>query len=242
MAAGGGVWTKGAFFSAAHIEFAAKFYHDTPPMIKADIGRMTAAEAAEFKKELDDGLADEAANEAALAKLGGPPTAAAVQAAQSVEAKISDQKYESAHFFDVDGNTVLAKDGNKNSVVFDDADVQKMAGTVLTHNHPSGGSFSPEDIALGSTGSLKEVRAIGTNPLGEQFIHRMRPPKGKTWPDIHEIQMAVSLADSKIKAKFWPKISSGQMSIAEANAYHWHEVWTIASKNLGLVYEREKLN
>lgn len=70
--------------------------------------------------------------------------------------------------FDESGKQLFEKTSNQvDCVHFDQDEVEKMNGNILTHNHPGGTSFSAADISLMIINNLKEIRAV---TLGGTFI------------------------------------------------------------------------
>ena len=174
---------------------------------------------------------------------GGSSTGKVSSSLASVErGEAFSQKSETAHAFDKDGNPILTKGGNENTVTFTDDDVNALYGATLTHNHPSGTSFSPSDIAFASTSRLNEIRAYGTNSLGQKVIHSAKPGV-RGWPKPSEIERRIPILSDAVRYSLLQKIDAGEMSLDEANAGHWHATWTRLSETMPLnfVYERTVL-
>ncbi|CAK7063075.1 MAG: hypothetical protein ENTB_02870 [Enterocloster aldenensis] len=69
---------------------------------------------------------------------------------------------------------------------YDDIEWDAMPGGVLTHNHPSGATFSDADIFMLYTSGLKELRAVGRDG-----VYVMRRPL--EWPS--ELDTMEKIAD-----------------------------------------------
>lgn len=116
-----------------------------------------------------------------------------------------------------------------------------VKGTILTHNHPSGNSFSSQDINFMLAHGLHEIRAVS-----KKHIHRMQPPEH--WPDkptqqdLDNMYSSLAHIENGVKSEFWDAINSNRMSVDQAQERHWHEVWTRAAKQLGFRYERSEWN
>lgn len=83
---------------------------------------------------------------------------------QKIEKRISGDKVETAYLLDKSENVVFSKTDNATDYVcFTNEQVNSMRGNILTHNHPSGSTFSKEDVELLVTSGLKEIRAAGKN-------------------------------------------------------------------------------
>lgn len=180
---------------------------------------------------------------------GPPVTPAAGRSARRVlratEQRIRTQPFESAYVYDTSGNLLLHKDGQQYSVGFTRAEVARMKGGVFTHNHPgglqypssdprsAGNSFSPDDINVAVLAELAEIRAVTPK---RRFS--MRPGPGAPWPDAHVIQAEYDRADREVSARNWQLVRTGARTIAQAEAWHFDEVWTIVAKRLGLRYRK----
>ncbi len=72
---------------------------------------------------------------------------------------ISGNPYETAVLYNSNGERVFIKKGKKDKVTFTKTEISKMKNGVLTHNHPNGTVFSPDDINMLRRGELSEIRA-----------------------------------------------------------------------------------
>lgn len=79
-----------------------------------------------------------------------------------VERNISQNNYETAVLFDEFGNVVFEKQGDLKHVSFDETEIKKMKGCVLTHNHPNGSVPTASDINMLRRGVLSEIRACNS--------------------------------------------------------------------------------
>jgi NAD+--asparagine ADP-ribosyltransferase len=154
---------------------------------------------------------------------------------RSIEKDIRNQSYETAAIVDSKGSILLRKDGSKDYVPFTDSEVKLMRGASITHNHPSDNSFSPEDGYVLVLSGASEIRAVG-----KKWTHSLKPSLGKELDPIR-VKSQIGALDSMVKQKFLREINTGKMTIQQAEADHWHEVWTEASKRIGFEYSREEL-
>lgn len=121
------------------------------------IDRSKTLERAKAKADTDSGL-----------------TAKQKQVVNRLEASIRDNDNEDAYIIGRNGEQ-LAKTvrGNSHQAYFDQAELRRSAGGVLVHNHPGawatgaspiakgiGAGFSKEDLALGISNGLTEIRAV----------------------------------------------------------------------------------
>lgn len=98
----------------------------------------------------------------------------ALSAALNVHEKaIRANNYETLIVFDKNGNILVNKIGGAHSVSYG-MDGSKTTDAIVTHNHPSGASFSHQDIAGMVYHNQKEMRATGK----EYTFSIRRPEKG----------------------------------------------------------------
>lgn len=100
----------------------------------------------------------------------------AIEQRRTDEIAIAGNKEEHAILYDSNGNRLFKKQGKADEIEYSYAETLLMGDGVLTHNHPGGGSFSPDDIdTLRHTG-LYELRAIGRDG-----VYVLRRPSA--WPE-----------------------------------------------------------
>jgi len=102
---------------------------------------------------------------------------------------ISGNNYETAILYKADGTKLKLKKGTKDSVDFTKKEISEMKGGTLTHNHPNGTVFSPEDINMLEKGKLAEIRAC--NGRGAYVMRN----NSKWHPDISD--------NDAITKKYW---------------------------------------
>lgn len=95
----------------------------------------------------------------------------AIQRRKQDEVHIKGQKKEAAILYDGSGKKVFHKTGEKHSVSFTFEENKRMQGGVLTHNHPGGATFSPDDINILRSTKLSEIRAVGRDG-----VYCLKPP------------------------------------------------------------------
>ncbi|MBO6271036.1 MAG: hypothetical protein J6N19_18050 [Clostridium sp.] len=122
-------------------------------------------------------------------------SAAYRNALNAAENGIKHDKVETAILLDKDGNTIFTESqGSVDSVYFTPDQFRKMQDGILTHNHPSGSTFSDADIDLLVRSGLKEIRATSANRT-----YRLVRLKG-TFPDRASFQPDFSKAYQANKA------------------------------------------
>lgn len=81
-----------------------------------------------------------------------------------IESRIRSNPVETAALVGPDGNVLFDKsDGIADAVYFTEEETKMMVDGTLTHNHPSGTTFSKEDIDLAVSRGLRSIRAVHTN-------------------------------------------------------------------------------
>jgi hypothetical protein len=155
---------------------------------------------------------------------------------QGFEDKVADQPVEYLAIYDKKGKQIGIAKGDERSAAVPPSALRAMSSGkagVLTHNHPGGRSFSPEDVEIGRFYRLDEVRAVSRT-----YTYSISPGE-KGWPILStHISDSYDKHNAAVKSIFGPKVSSGSMSVKEANDTHHHEVWVRVSAELGLNYKR----
>ena len=142
----------------------------------------------------------------------------------AAEKKIGNKKIEFAYIFDADGNEIFNKTTHaKHSVSFDAYEVHKMKDATLTHNHPSGGTFSSDDLNTLVKSGAASIRATGKN--GTYQLSRKADMNGKTKKDPNDFAADYEKECQQIKKeldKRWKEAvkqhSSGALTDYEANS------------------------
>lgn len=152
------------------------------------------------------------------------------------EKALSVRKKETAVVYGPDGKFLFQKRGGENDIRFSVADYQKLKGTVITHNHPSGGSFSNRDILFLKTSKAAELRVIT-----ERCIYYMRRPL-KWSPNIDSIAK-IKVEREKIRIgvrkKYQELFLSGKISKAERYQLSSEEEIRIFAERFGIEYGKE---
>lgn len=162
-----------------------------------------------------------------------------VQALRETEAQLIKRKTEKAVVFDDDGSIVFEKEGNKDSVSFSVDEVRLFEDKILTHNHPRGTSFSAEDVRLAMLWNLRGIRVCG-----RQYRYYLnRPETGwsrELWENV--VEPLARRVHEEVYGMFIALIRQGKLTPEEADARHWHEVWSRVTREVGLDYGREEWN
>jgi tetrahydromethanopterin S-methyltransferase subunit G len=177
-----------------------------------------------------------------------PASSVPREKARAFENKVRLQDYESALVLDGKGKPILSKDGGKDYVNFSAAEVAQIRaaqGVVMTHNHPgglkyppgnparAGNSFSQEDIVFATSGGVQEMRAV--TPTRRYYV---KAPQGG-WDEAYhrrEIAPRYKRYESDTFAEFGRRINEGSLTIDQANAEHYHRIWSKVFGDLGIEY------
>lgn len=103
------------------------------------------------------------------------------------EKVLSKRQIETAAVYNSKGEFLFQRRGTEKEVIFSLNEFKRLKGNIVTHNHPSGGSFSSADIWL-----LKKSKAAELRVITEKGVYFLRPPS-KWEKDINSLD--------KIKSK-----------------------------------------
>lgn len=161
---------------------------------------------------------------------------------------------EAAVAIDSKGRTVLSKIGKATSVEFRAGEIEKLKGTIFTHNHPSayqyaisdprrdGNSLSPADVAVAIRWNVAEMRAVSAG-----YRHSLRPgPAG--WPALAEMQSTANRVAKEMQDAAWSALNAASgMREREAlrrqlQADFFDDLWTEVARLLGMLYSRVRIN
>ena len=112
-------------------------------------------------------------------------------------------KTEEAHLFTADGKS-LRFAGTTGKVEFtkDQVAMMRGKGAFLTHSHPSGSSFSVDDLAFATYTGLKEIRAVG-----DRYLYRI---SGFDSPRFDAIRASINRGEEAAQVFFRSISSEGQ--------------------------------
>jgi hypothetical protein len=156
---------------------------------------------------------------------GATATTGALDVVREEEKGIVNSKFEHALIVDATTGEVVTRKTSSasNYVLFTISDIIRMqdigGGVLFSHNHPSGNSFSPDDLLFAIKVNMKEMRAVT-----KDFVYRMRPgPAG--WPSRKNLNSVYEQLNTTQTAEWGKRIQEKTLSIAEANKTHFHELW-----------------
>lgn len=202
----------------------------------------------------DRGIAREKIRTAAMA---GPVGQKA--SVHEIENKIRNQNYESLAVVDKNNNVLVFKNGQTNEVAYTIGEQRMMRGNVVTHNHPSGSTFSGADVRSFVDSKCSEIRA--TTASGKTYSLRRNANydySDNSYATRHkEYQFALEFdkADRKATAKaqrtldnkkYYEKIARGEVSQKQANnemmeiiTAEMNKFFTNTAPNYGFEYSIE---
>ena len=169
--------------------------------------------------------------------IGETTTATALRRAVEVlEEEIVQNAFETVALFDAAGTLLLRAGGESNRVSFTIPAELKENVMVITHNHPQGTSFSPEDVGVALRTGVEELRAVSP-----RYVYVLGPPKAG-WQTIDRQALADDVLKTvrTVERQLWNKVQSGQLSEQEAIMLLWHTVWTRVSRRFGFRYRRRE--
>ena len=108
----------------------------------------------------------------------------AIQNLRDREKEISDGRTETAVLFSPTGIELLHKPGDVSRVTFSSDELKMMKGGILTHNHPNGTPFSPDDISFMLKHGLSEMRV--SIPNGTYVLQRTKRTIRQT-PSLEDV-------------------------------------------------------
>ncbi|AJQ94190.1 hypothetical Protein YC6258_02152 [Gynuella sunshinyii YC6258] len=126
---------------------------------------------------------------------------------EMLESKIAGRPREIGYIVDSKSGEVLATTrapiSNPRKLRFDEEQLRSLEGNIMTHNHPSGATFSIQDISTGLGSGAEEIRAVT-----EEGIHVIKfadnAPKyaGNQMGAIGYMSKQQEIAISELKSEF----------------------------------------
>lgn len=126
--------------------------------------------------------------------------------------QIKHLAHEEAIVYDVNGKFIMKRVGTKDKVHFTAAEFKLLNGCVLTHNHPSNGPLSIQDIFNLWKGNLAEVRAATSHGV----FSAKQPTTWKKTPQLSEMEREMFTYAAKYRNQILRRVSSGSMNNDEA--------------------------
>lgn len=149
------------------------------------------------------------------------------------EKSLGRRSKETMEVYGPNGEYRFSKRGSANSVVASVLDIPKLRGAVVTHNHPSGGSFSFTDLKFLRRMPVSELRVATSD--GSYYIR-----KPEEWPrDISstmKMEKAYNEIRNSLKSKYRKLYNDGKISKADRHRLFSDEVNKIFAERYGFEY------
>lgn len=152
------------------------------------------------------------------------------------EQSIGKRTKETMEIYDATGKFIMSKRGGESSVRISLKDYTKLKNAVVTHNHPSGGSFSFTDLKFLKRMPISELRVAVSD--GAYYIRK--PDK---WPeelkDIQYMEKMYKQIEKSLKSKYQRLYNEGKITKRERYQMYRNDVNKIFSERYGLEYGYE---
>lgn len=152
------------------------------------------------------------------------------------EQSIGKRTKETMEIYDANGKFIMSKRGGESSVRISLKDYTKLKNAVVTHNHPSGGSFSFTDLKFLKRMPISELRVAVSN--GAYYIRK--PDK---WPeelkDIQYMEEMYKQIEKSLKLKYQRLYNERKITKRERYQMYRHDVNKTFSERYGLEYGYE---
>lgn len=131
------------------------------------------------------------------------------------------------------GEYLLTKRGGAESVSLSLLDYPKLKGAVVTHNHPSGGSFSYTDIKFLKRLPISELRVSTTG--GSYYMRKPQkwPLEIKSNTEMEEVYKQIR---NSLKPKYREQYNNGRITKAERHKLFTDELNRVFAERYGIEY------
>lgn len=122
---------------------------------------------------------------------------------KSAEDSIRGLFYERLIVINVKGERVVEHTGNQDGISVPDSDAGKLANAIVTHNHPTGGTFSPKDLETAFDYGVRELRVChngGYYSLERTFAYGKAAPHYRRFSS--DYKAALQEYDKKRRAQY----------------------------------------
>lgn len=149
------------------------------------------------------------------------------------EKTICERDYETMEIYDSKGKFISSKRGKVDSVSISLLDYFKLKNAVVTHNHPSAGSFSFTDLKFLKRMPISELRVSTIN--GSYYIK-----KPKEWPE--EIKSSEKMKEiyeqikKDLRKKYQKMYNEGKITKVERHVMFKDEVNKTFAERYGIDY------
>lgn len=152
------------------------------------------------------------------------------------EKSLSVRKKETACVYSGSGKFLFQKRGTEDEITFTVSEFKKLKGSVITHNHPAGSSFSNNDIVLLQKSKASEIRVSA-----EDCIYYIRQPK--KWNEAiaspEKLKAERDKIKESVKQKYIQLYKEGKITKVERHRMATDEVNTLFCERFGIEYGKE---
>lgn len=152
------------------------------------------------------------------------------------EKSIANREKETMEIYSSSGKFIMAKRGDVNSVRLSVLDYPKLKNAVVTHNHPSGGSFSYKDLRFLKNMPISELR-VSTSDC----VYYIRKPV--KWPNeiksSDQLEKAINEIRNELRPKYEKLYNNGKITKTQRHIMYSHDVNKAFAERYGLDYGRE---
>lgn len=165
------------------------------------------------------------------------------RAVREVEAEIRNRDAEVAVAFDANGEIIsgrITKD-LKDRVTIPESIAIELRGGTLTHNHPGGTSFSPDDICRAAEWDWGSIRATGSGRFGdaEKAVTYICQPGKQGWPDPKICARRLESLDQEADVKLYELRLEGLIKSDPEGAYYkMHMIMARFADEFSLSYRK----
>lgn len=186
-------------------------------------------------KALPAPLAEALRADAARVLNRSPDLASAVDRAAR---DIAAGELETVVILDPAGKVLLRKSGVADSVSLSAAELEKLPGAALVHNHPGAvpQSFSRDDIELAIHHRLAEIHAVD-----RLYQYSASAPAGAQWSPEYwrdTVLPVVQRVERDVAARLQAARDAGQIADDQYYGLLDHMIWTEVSQEINLSYQR----
>ena len=133
----------------------------------------------------------------------------------------------------------MAKRGDMSSVRLSPLDLPQIIGSVITHNHPSGGAFSKDDWQFLRRWPISELRVVT-----ETGIFYIRKPD--VWPQEinskNKLNSEIDKIKYELKNKYQKMYKDGIINKTQRHQMFSEEVNFIFAERFGIEFGKEYFN
>ncbi len=167
-------------------------------------------------------------NPRAVPDMSTPARLAAVNFENSIRAN----SFETGAFFSASGLLITRKMGTANQVHFDQHELLGTKGSLFSHNHPDGLSFSRQDVEQAVDIDLIELRVVAPH------CRYILQPNGN-WPTWLSIESALQRHAPAAHQDVVVLVQSNCLSNGDVDKELQHRLWVLVANDLNLRYFRE---